>query len=100
MINFVPRLFCLSLCAFLFFKSSFANDSTQTSHIILPGGFKSVIIAENIGRARHLVVTPNGDIYVRVARLKKGKGIVFLRDKNKDGIADDSTGFGTYSGTG
>ena len=100
MINFVLRLFCLSLCAFLFFKSSFANDSTQTSHIILPGGFKSVIIAENIGRARHLVVTPNGDIYVRLARVNKGKGIILLRDKNKDGVVDDSSGFGNYGGTG
>ena len=34
----------------------------------LPSGFSASIVADNLGRARHLVVTPQGDIYVRLAR--------------------------------
>ena len=33
-------------------------------------------------------------------RLKDGNGILRLRDKNGDGVADDISGFGKYIGTG
>ncbi len=68
--------------------------------ITLPDGFQTSIIAENIPRARHLAVHSSGDIYVKLERLKNGKGIIRLRDKNKDGKIDDTTGFGNYVGTG
>lgn len=82
-----------------------AIDSTKVGNkpgkIILPKGFRSTIMAENIGRSRHLVVTGNGDIYVRLERPNKNKqGTIILRDKNKDGVIDDSTGFGSFGGTG
>src|SRR5688572_29821890 len=90
---------------FVFLQNIYANDSTavqkKPGKIILPKGFNSIIVAENIGRARHLVVTNSGDLFVRLARLnKKGQGTIILSDKNKDGVADDSTGFGNYGGTG
>jgi glucose/arabinose dehydrogenase len=90
-------------CTFL--QNLYASDSTRvkqkSGNLILPKGFKSIVVAENLGRARHLVVTNNGDLYIRLARLnKKGQGTVILRDKNKDGVIDDSTGFGNYGGTG
>jgi Glucose/sorbosone dehydrogenases len=67
----------------------------------LPKGFSSTIIAENLGHARHIAVTNNGDIYVRLARPNKsGFGTLILRDKNKDGIIDETSGFGNYGGTG
>jgi len=96
----LQRLALMLFCACSCITSAFANDSIQKSKIILPSGFQSVIFAQNLGRARHLVVTPAGDIYVRLARARKGKGTIMLRDKNKDGIADDSSGFGNYGGTG
>ena len=93
----------LLYCTFL--QNLYASDSTRvkqkSGNLILPKGFRSIIVAENLGRARHLVVTNNGDLYIRLARLnKKGQGTVILRDKNKDGVIDDSTGFGNYGGTG
>lgn len=85
--------------------NAFAQDSPKISNtagkIILPSGFSSTVIAENIGKARHLVVTNSGDIYVKLARpSRKGFGTLLLRDINKDGVIDDSSGFGNYGGTG
>jgi glucose/arabinose dehydrogenase len=66
----------------------------------LPAGFKTVVVADGLGAARHLTVNSNGDIYVKLARLKNGKGIIRLRDTNGDGKADDIMGFGNFTGTG
>ncbi len=66
----------------------------------LPAGFGALMFAENLGQARHIVVNKNGDVYVKLARLKNGKGIIKLRDKNGDGKADDTSGFANYGGTG
>ncbi|HEV7330728.1 MAG TPA: PQQ-dependent sugar dehydrogenase [Flavisolibacter sp.] len=68
--------------------------------ITLPAGFGSNVVAKNLGRARHLTVNGNGDIYIKLERLKEGSGIIRLSDKNGDGRVDDTTGFGTYIGTG
>ena len=34
--------------------------------LTLPAGFCAVVVAENVGAARHLVVSPSGDIYVAI----------------------------------
>ena len=72
----------------------------QENELELPAGFSSQIFADGIGRARHLVVTPQGNVYVRLARLEDGNGIILLQDLDKDGKAEKETGFGDYSGTG
>ena len=78
-----------------------AQVVTQTNvKIVLPIGFQSTVVAENLGRARHLAINSNGDIYVKLNRLSNGKGILLLRDKNDDGKIDQTTGFGNYAGTG
>jgi glucose/arabinose dehydrogenase len=66
----------------------------------LPAGFKAVAVVENFGEVRHIAVTPNGVIYVKLMHLKNGKGIYRLQDTNGDGVADKITGFGNYAGTG
>ncbi|MEY3435791.1 MAG: hypothetical protein RL335_247, partial [Bacteroidota bacterium] len=76
------------------------NDSTVKSTLILPKGFSSSVFYDNLGRARHLTVAPNGDVYVKLERLKDGKGIYRLTDVNKDGIAEKAYGFADYIGTG
>ncbi|GAB3010533.1 c-type cytochrome [uncultured Cyclobacterium sp.] len=65
--------------------------------LTLPGGFEAVVVADSIGRARHLTVRENGDIYVklRVAN-EEGQGIVALRDSDNDGKADIVKVFGDY----
>jgi glucose/arabinose dehydrogenase len=75
-------------------------QATKEPVITLPGGFRSDVVAKNLGRARHLTVNSNGDIYIKLERLHDGKGIIRLRDKNGDGRIDDTTGFAGYTGTG
>ncbi len=66
----------------------------------LPPGFEATLVAENWGRVRHIAVNRNGDLYMKLDRLKQGAGIVRLRDRNADGIYDDTLLFGNYTGTG
>jgi len=74
--------------------------AAEDAPITLPGGFKSVTVAANLGEARHLVVAANGDIFVKLNKLKNGKGILRLHDANGDGKTDDVSAFGNYAGTG
>ncbi len=100
----------LGICAFSF--SACAGDTTRVGHesgretgadkesIQLPAGFGAVIFADGLGQARHIAVNSNGDVYVKLEKLKGGKGIFRLHDSNGDGKADEITGFGNYIGTG
>jgi len=66
----------------------------------LPEGFKAMAVVDSFGKTRHLAVAPNGVIFVKLERLKDGKGIYRLEDTNGDGKPDKVTGFGGYVGTG
>ncbi len=84
-----------------------ANDSTKNQSttaasggLKLPPGFTATVVADKVGNARHIVVNSNGDVYVKLERLKDGKGIVRLRDTNADGVADETFAFGNFAGTG
>lgn len=66
----------------------------------LPSGFKSTIVANDFGKVRHIAVHSNGDIYMKLDKLVNGKGIIRLRDANKDGVMEDTLAFGNYTGTG
>ena len=69
--------------------------------LMLPAGFCAVVVAENVGQARHLVVSPSGDIYVAIRNQPDAPGgIVALRDTNRDGRADVRERFGDAGGTG
>lgn len=72
----------------------------KDSTIVLPVGFNASKTATDLGRTRHIAVAPNGDIYVKLEKLKDGKGIYCLHDSNGDGTPDQVTGFGDYVGTG
>jgi glucose/arabinose dehydrogenase len=78
----------------------FFPPNPPKSALKLPGGFQVEVIADSLGAARHLAVTSNGIIYVKLAKLKNGKGIIALQDLNGDGSAYKKTGFGNYIGTG
>jgi glucose/arabinose dehydrogenase len=54
--------------------------------LTLPQGFCAVLVAESLGRPRHLVVAPNGDVFA--ARTGRSGGVVLLRDTTGDGKAD------------
>jgi len=65
----------------------------------LPDGFGALKVAETGAKARHLVVTPQGDIYVKLARPnKEGKSILVLHEA-PNGKAELKSSFGNYGGT-
>lgn len=68
--------------------------------IKLPPGFAAQVFADDVGRARHIAVTPQGHVYVKLGRVENGNGILMFEDTDKDGKADKQTGFGDYAGTG
>ncbi|MEE9166996.1 MAG: PQQ-dependent sugar dehydrogenase [Candidatus Neomarinimicrobiota bacterium] len=68
--------------------------------IQLPDGFCAFVIADSLGRTRHLTVNENGDIYVALRRPTQEGGIIALRDTTGNGRADIIDGFGEAGGTG
>lgn len=66
----------------------------------LPAGFGAVKVADSLGRTRHIAVTGNGGIYVKLDRARNNNGILYLQDTNGDGKVDKKTSFGGYGGTG
>ena len=78
----------------------FQEKQQDEDQLKLPAGFSAQIFADDIGRARHLAVTPEGFVYVHLSRLEDGKGIVLLQDLDKDGKAEKQTSFGDFTGTG
>jgi glucose/arabinose dehydrogenase len=102
---FSAFVFCLLATA------SYANDTTIVNKKIiqadeddaalkLPAGFGAVVVSDSLGKARHIVMTPQGVLYVKLDKLIGGKGIVRLKDTNGDGKMDDMKTFGNYRGTG
>jgi glucose/arabinose dehydrogenase len=76
------------------------SDTPSQTNLKLPSGFSSAIVADSLGPLRHLAITSQGDIYVKLNSLKDGKGVYFLSDTNHDGKMDKKIGFGNYPGTG
>jgi glucose/arabinose dehydrogenase len=80
-----------------------SGNSNSTSlpvdnDISLPNGFKAETVVESLGNVRHIAVNSNGDVYVKLERLKDGKGIYMLRETGgKYGVVKS---FGNYGGTG
>ena len=69
--------------------------------ITLAPGFCAGVFADSVGRARHIAVAPNGDVYVAIANQQaRAGGIVALRDTTGDGKADVTARFGDNGGTG
>ncbi|QQL51127.1 PQQ-dependent sugar dehydrogenase [Mucilaginibacter ginkgonis] len=79
------------------------NKETAAAGLKLPAGFSAAIIADNLGTARHIAASPQGDIFVKInynARRKPdGKGIVVLHD-NGDGTTTQKAGITAFPGTG
>jgi glucose/arabinose dehydrogenase/mono/diheme cytochrome c family protein len=69
--------------------------------LFLPDGFEALVVVDSIGRARHLTLTEDGDIYVKLrVPDKEGRGLVAIRDTTNDGKADIVEYFGDYEDTG
>lgn len=109
----IPVFSLLLVVAGLSSVTGYASDSlriTSAASVVadadnaglkLPAGFGALKVADGLGRARHIAVTAQGDVYVKLmGRVAEGKGILRLRDTNGDGKAEEITGMGNYGGTG
>ena len=85
----------LASCTLLAAKLPTSCD-TDNGGLTLPAGFCAVVVANNIGEARHATVAPNGDLYVA---LMNG-GVAALHDSKGDGHFDVVEKFGEGSATG
>jgi glucose/arabinose dehydrogenase len=72
----------------------------QDAGIRVPEGFDAKVFADGVGRARHVAVRDNGDVYVALREPVEGGGIAALRDEDGDGAADQVEYFGDHAGTG
>lgn len=72
--------------------------------LTLPRGFCAVVFADQLGRARHIAVAPNGDVFVAIHTSRGGDnsnvGILAFRDTDGDGKADVQRHFGELPGHG
>ena len=101
MTNFSTRVTLLALLAVAGFtqratKNGLPIQTSENGGLFLPDGFEATVVVDSLdGRARHIAVTDNGDIYVktRFAR-NKGESVIALRDTNGDGRADMIGKFG------
>ena len=92
----------LAITGFVLFNAFKSGDKgsakAANAGLTVPAGFEASAIAENLGGARHLVVTPQGDIYIHLAGTKNGKGILVLHEDG--GKATVKSSFANYGGTG
>jgi len=89
---------CISFFAFTTQTKKHALEIySGNAGLTLPPGFSAHTIIDTLGKARHLVVTPQGIIYVKLAKTKNGKGILILHE-DASGKATVTGGFGDYGG--
>ncbi|HEX6429514.1 MAG TPA: PQQ-dependent sugar dehydrogenase, partial [Niastella sp.] len=93
--NLLVTLFLLLL---LPLAGTTQTQLSDTTGLKLPDGFSAIIVADKLGKTRHLIVTPQNDIYVRLAKPVNGNGTLLLHEEN--GQARLKFGFGNYGGTG
>lgn len=86
---------------------TFTVAADTNDGLVLPPGFHADVVYEGSGPARHLAVRANGDIYV-TTQLPPfstydpalNRGILALRDTDKDGRIDHVESFSDLLGTG
>src|ERR1700690_328967 len=114
--NLLPAVAALSvvcICSSLATDQSTARSATgacpeNDSGLKLPPGFCATVFADNIGHARHLVVAPNGVVYVNTwsgvyfnnDTPPSGGFLIALKDTKGDGHADVNVRFGETASTG
>ncbi len=73
-----------------------ALPDADNGGLVLPPGFRALVVADKLKPLRNMTVAPNGDIYVKT----REAGIIALRDTDGDGRADVIKEFGSGGGTG
>src|SRR5215475_2562729 len=96
------RLFALAFGGLICSAPTFAECPEHDAGLTLPPGFCATIFADGIGHARHMVVAPNGVLYVNTWSGRyygrdtppEGGFVVALRDTIGAGKADVTERFG------
>jgi glucose/arabinose dehydrogenase len=104
----MPRLpWCLVLLGVLAgCRPATQPAASRNGGLALPDGFAATVFHDGVGRARHLAVSGDGIVYVKLRGPARGqspaefKGLVALRDTGSDGRADETEYFGAYEDTG
>jgi glucose/arabinose dehydrogenase len=87
----------------MFAVAAWSGPGVADSEISLPDGFEATVFHDGLGKARHIVVRDNGDVYVARSATLEIKmfqqeagygGLVALRDTDDDGVADVVEEFG------
>jgi glucose/arabinose dehydrogenase len=90
----VRSTLAVSLLGCPWLMGSAAAMAADADGLTLPEGFSATVVQEGQGAGRHLAVAANGDIY-----LASRDGLVAMRDKDRDGKADETMKFGDVQGT-
>jgi glucose/arabinose dehydrogenase/mono/diheme cytochrome c family protein len=78
-------------------KNTLPKGDADNGNLTLPDGFEAVVVIDSVGRARHIAVNENGDIYMKLRGVTPQGGSAALRDTTGDGKADIVKYFGTYT---
>jgi glucose/arabinose dehydrogenase len=102
MLTFPGRVIIGCLAFIPWTASALAEPACDAANggITLPSGFCALVAADALGAARHIVVAPNGDVYVALQGDGEKGGVVALRDTNGDGKFELQEHFGSGSLTG
>ena len=106
MIDSRSSFVALAIAAPLLLVSTAADAQTpacapDNAGLSLQSGFCALIVADGVGRARHLTVAPNGDVFVALGPTRddpSAGGVLVLRDSDGDGVADVRERFGGGTG--
>ena len=80
--------------------SNLPTADSNNGGLSLPDDFGAVVVADSTGRARHIAVNDNGDVFIKLRRLANEVGVLTVSDTSNDGKMDTHAGFGAYTGTG
>tara|TARA_B100000212_G_scaffold335792_2_gene308255 strand:+ start:5789 stop:7465 length:1677 start_codon:yes stop_codon:yes gene_type:complete len=97
MLRNIITSFAVSVLALGLFPHSGCSQplvSTDNGGLQLPEGFKALVVADNVGRARRLAVRENGDIYAALMDPIDLGYVVAMRDTSGDGVMDVIKYFG------
>ena len=76
--------------------SKLPDGDPDNAGLVLPVGFEALSVIDSLGKARHLAVRSNGDIYVKLRYSQPGGENVAMRDTDGDGKADIVKHWGQY----
>ncbi len=102
----ILTLFCLvAPLAVTDLAAQYPECAAANAGLTLPDGFCALVVADGVGRARHLTVAANGDVFVALGRTRGGDGgggggggVLALRDTTGDGVADVQVRFSSGPG--